>query len=251
MNITIFGRNEITDSVDGTLENRMHTPLYGTFILSWVFFHWQLIYTAFFVDQGFIYSKHHMLRNEYLRVEFFNYRAWLFWVWWVAPFILTWLIIWVFPRFIALPAFRKEEESKNKKKAIALQEAAKIEEAETKLVKRNAQKLEATEETVKKRRDIARIDPTTLWSEEYEKFRKSGLFNAFQGIVDSIYDHRGQVKDNYDGFSEEYGFEIPQGMLVYADTNGLVNLTNAATPRISLTDKGKYFVSRFASDKSN
>lgn len=253
MNINIFGGNEITDSVRGTLEKRMHSPLYGVYILAWVAYHWEVFYAAFFVDQGFVYAKYHQLRNEYLASTFLNYRSLSFYLGWVIPVIVTYLVIWQFPRFIGLPAFRKDEQYKNAKKTIALHEAAKIQVEETKLEEKSTAKLEASVKRVKKKRDLEEVDPTVIWKDEFDRFRGTNIYADFQQVIDSIYDHSGNVKMGYNSYSQSYEFEVPQTILVYSDTNGLVELSYAdnTNGRIKLTDKGKYFVNQFMTEKTS
>jgi len=142
--------NEIIGSVNGALKKRFHTPLYGTFTLAWMVFHWDFLYTAVFVNQDLIYRKTGLLKNEYLHHEFFNYSSFSFYLLWILPFIATWLVIWVLPKYLLLPAFRKDQKYRTDQKLITISEERKIEAEETKLEEASVKRLDVTTEKVKK-----------------------------------------------------------------------------------------------------
>ena len=96
--------NEIVDSVKEASKKRLVTPLYGVFTLSWMVFHWELIYAALFVDQDKIWQATGLLKNQYLHTTFFNIHSWSFYMLWLLPIVLTYLIIWIFPKWISIPA---------------------------------------------------------------------------------------------------------------------------------------------------
>jgi hypothetical protein len=219
--------------------------------LSWLAWHWQALYVAFFVDQSLIFQKYHLLRNEYVVHNFFNPGSLQFYADWILPAIFTALIIWVVPGLIGLRAFIAEEKYKNQKRRIAIKEAASIEQAETNLEQKSVERIQASVKKAKEEQRLVSVDPTAAWRDDYEAFKKSAIRNQFQWIIDSVYDHNGITKDDFNSYGNEYGFEVPQRMIVYSDTNGLINLVTAPStiPKISLTEKGKFFVKSFIADK--
>jgi hypothetical protein len=250
MNITIFKGSELADSVSSNLQERMATPIYGVFAISWAIFHWEFIYTAIFVNQQTIFQKTHMLKNDYLTVTFFDFSSYHFYVLLVLPFLITWLIIWHGPRYIGLPAFRKAEEYKNAKTKISIEEEKKIQQAETRLQEKKTETLAATEERVKKERNLKSIDPAVLWEEEYKKFKRLKLYKQFSFVIDAVYLHAGKVKDDWDNY--EYQFEIPRDILVYCDANEIIALNNErSTATVKFTEKGRYFVNAYTTDTNS
>jgi hypothetical protein len=72
---------------------------------------------------------------------------------------------------------------------------------------------------------------------------KLDFANKFHEITDSYYKHKGLISDY------NYGdrFEVSKDILVYAHSNELIEI-DITTNRITLTPKGKYFVSKFSSN---
>ena len=65
--------NEIVNSLKDTLNKRINSSVYGTFSLYWLVFHWNFIFTIFFVSEDKIWESTHLLKNDYLLKVFFNY----------------------------------------------------------------------------------------------------------------------------------------------------------------------------------
>ena len=118
--------NEIYSSWKDTMKKRASSSLYGTFVLYWLIFHWNFVYTLFFVSEDIIWNSMNLFKNDYLVKIFFNYTEVSFYLFWVLPIIFTWLTIWIFPEYIVIPAFKKEEENETRKSIIKLEEQKKI-----------------------------------------------------------------------------------------------------------------------------
>lgn len=247
MNIGLFKNNEIGGSVDGAAQAKMHSPLFGVFILSWAAVHWQSIYVAFFVSEDLIFKKYGVLRNEYITERFLNFHHLSFYIGWIAPIVITVLVIWVVPDRIGIHAFKADEKYKTKKKRFVIQEAARLEVERKKLEKASTSRLKATTERAKSRKKLAKVDPAAAWDEEFKLFQKSPLYGSFQEVINSVYKFGGRIRPSY---ATDQWQGIPQDMLVFADTSGLVHIDTAgASRKIALTDKGKHFVSLYSSSK--
>jgi len=181
-------------------------------------------------------TKTGLLKSDYLAQTFFNFSDPLFYVLWALPFLITYLVIWQFPKWLSVPAFKKEVEYETEKRRIEIIEQRKLEEE-------NIRKLDVVAEKTKKEKKISQIDPKIVWNEEFKQFKNSRIYRKFNLLVDSIYKHSGNVveKDVYDNVS----FEIPKDILVYSHTNDLINLDKIKN-KIELTEKGKFFVKLFS-----
>ncbi len=244
--------NEILASIKDATKRRMITPVYGVFTLSWLALHWQIIYAAFFVSEDKIWQSTHMLRNEYIHSLLINFSDPWFYVSWILPFILTWLIIWEFPKYIGIPAFKKDQEDLSKKARIQLEEQTKLESETLAKLRATSERKKEEKEIIKTEKEIERIDPRAEWKQEYDRFSKTTLFNMLSFIVAAIYDYQGRVRV-YDQFGDKIEFQIPQNILVYADTNGLIQFKSnlvSNTETIELTEKGRFFVKEYSSGKS-
>lgn len=228
--------NEVLSSLNNSLKNRLVSPLYGTFIIAWILFHWKLVYTALFVSEDKIWEATRLLKSDYLQREFFDYGTSEFWIHYALTLFVTWLVIWILPYWLTIPAFRKEAEYKTAKRKIEIIEQRKLEEE-------NVKKLNIVSQKVEKKRTIEKLDPTALWEEEYNKFNETSLHSKFIFIVDSIYKHGGQLSV-IDSFTGQQIFKVPQEVLVYSHTNDLITL-DKLKERMELTDKGKFFVKSY------
>lgn len=227
--------NEIVDSFKKNLRESITSPIYGIFIISWLIVHWKFIFTMFFVSGDKILEKTSLLKHEYLEQNFFDISTLEFWILNIIPFIVTWLSIWILPKIIAIPAFKKNEEQATIKKIIRLVEQRKLEEAKVR-------KLDVITEKIKKEKEITTIDPSLNWQNEYINFQKTPNYSRFKFIVDSIYKHNGLIR------RDSQGFEIPNSILIYAHTSDLITL-DQEKKNVELTEKGKFFVKQFSSDR--
>lgn len=238
--------NEIVDSISESFREKVNTPIYGVFTIWWAVFHWKLLITIFLVSEDRIWKSEHLLKGDFLSKAFFNIQDWYFWFSLVMPFVLTYLVIWKFPDWFLIPAFKKDEEDKTKKRKIRIDEQKKLSEAEKELEEAKTEKLVVVEEKVKKEKAIKNIDPTVSWNEEYELFRKSVYYNDFNFLVESVYQHNGNVNWVDRSYIDH---SIPKGVLAYSHTNGLIEFSKG-NKDINLTDKGKFFVKMFSLDNN-
>jgi len=238
-------KNELTDSVKENLKSKLATPIYGVFVVSWCVFHWQLIYTAIFVDQDRIWEFTGLLKNDYLVYKFFNFQDPVFYILWVLPFLFTILFIWFFPDWFGLRAFEKDADYKTAKRLIQIRAERNIEKAKVETLEVVTKRTQKEKEVKETEKEINRIDPPTGWDEEYINFKTSPLYYKFKFILTSLYENSGKIK-----VFNDYGtkvFEIPTNLLVYTDTNDLITLIDSKS-RIEPTEKGKYFIKKFSLD---
>ncbi len=241
-------KNEVTDSLLDGFRKRLTTPLYGTFLISWIIFHWEFLYTAFFVSEENILLATKMLKNDYLNHKFFNFFDWYFYASWILPFIVTWLIIWILPRKILLPAFEKEEEYRVEKIKSRIRFERQIVSEETSLAKETTKKFEAEKEKADQKKIVEKTDPTNFWEKEYLEFKNTKYFVEFDKVVQSVYKKGGRTEWDW-GSTKAYA--MSESFLAYLHTHELVTLEDGdqGEPLIALTDKGKYYVRKYSDDK--
>lgn len=240
----MMGVNEITSSIRNVLAKRISSPLYGTFFISYIIINWNFFYTAFFISEEKIWEAAGELKNVYLIKEFFNYSDWHFWLMHISPFLITYLIIWKLPKWISIPAIKKDEEYKTEAKKIQIAERKKLEIDLQDLEKENVKRLDIEKVKVEKEKNIEKIDPSTMWDKDFEEMKKMSNYGDFRYIIDSIYEHYGRIREQ---ISHNEIFEIPITTLAYADANSLIKI-DTEKQRIELTDKGKFFSKRFLND---
>ena len=232
-------------SLGESIKKRAASAFLGTYTVFWGLFHWQGIYTTLFVDEKAIIDKFGLLKNEYVDKYFFGYEGWndwLFYLGFLLPLLLTFCFIWFLPKYVLIPAFKKEREYKFNKQKIIIDHEIQIEKHRASLASASEKTLAAEEKVIQKEKAIVELDPTKAWEVEYERFNKSGLINILSQLVDSIYKHSGHIKRYYDEQRETWvSFGVDSDSIALAHSNGLVNISEDGQ-RISLTEKGRYFV---------
>jgi len=241
-------KNEIVDSTEDVLHKRASTPVYGTLLISWAVFHWEFLYTAAFDSQEYIYNQTGLLKNDYLIKTFFDVGHLYFYVSWVMPFLITWLVIWKLPDLVLLPAFEKEEENRVKKINTRLRLEKQVVTEETKLVEQTTKKLEAEEKKATRQKKVEQVSPQVLWEKEYKEFQATQHYSTFRWLTEAVYQHGGLTEWYPPHSSSKFG--ISQSLLAYAHSHELIELgkdeNNYQT--ISFTEKGKFFVGKISQE---
>jgi hypothetical protein len=244
----IVDNNEVGASFKEALRRRLITPVYGYFTLTWILLHWEAIYITLFVNEERFIRKTGLLKNEFLRENFFDLKDPSFWFTsFVLPSIITALTIWVLPKYITIPAFRKEEQDKTEKRKIVIAEQKKFEEDKVKILEVVETRKKKEKEVKEQEKKIKEIDPTSEWQEEFEEFRITSFYDKYKFIIDSVYKNNGKIRVT--NLYNDPIFEIPESILVYSHTNNLITL-DKTKETIELTEKGKYFVKQFSLENS-
>ncbi|MFC1802236.1 hypothetical protein ACFLY7_02230 [Patescibacteria group bacterium] len=236
-------KNEVAESLNGVLKKHIFNPVYLTFVLSWLFFHWRVWVILFFVDEEKIFKKFGYLKDEYLRKIIFD-SSWQEQVSsFLLPFLMTYLIVWLFPKLVLLSAFEEDETHRAKKFIIRIKKDKKIEEEKKELEKEKLEKTEIIIEKKKKEKEVKDQNPEILWKKEYQHFKKTNFFKKFKYIIDSIYKHKGHTR--VWNLNNQISFEIPGNLLSYCHVNKIINFTNEEKEKIDLTEKGEFFVNKY------
>ena len=111
---------EWLDSITEVVRNRATNSLYGTFVISWAVFHWKFIISLLFLSEEKIWDVTGLLKTDYLSKLLFNSSDWYFYVSWIAPFLLTWIIIWKLPQWILVKAYKETEKYETEKQLIKI-----------------------------------------------------------------------------------------------------------------------------------
>jgi len=237
-------KNEVVQSTGEALEERITSPFYGYFLLSWVLYNWYFLYVALFVDQELIFQQTSLLRNEYLLSFFANFSLFKILIqFFFAPLLLTILFFWFFP-FVTRPFFRKNLRNKKVLKLIELEENQEEVKKEIELVQSQTELLKEEAEKAKEVKKASKEDPTIVWEIEFEEFKKNKyLYEKFSQIVEAVYIHNGETTVPHQYFPEQNSFQVEKDILAFVDSNELVKLIKG---NISLTNKGKYFVKKYS-----
>lgn len=241
--------NEVTDSFSNLVKKRLTTPIYGTFLMFWVVFHWKFLVAIFFADEEMLWKSQHILKNEYLEKLFFNYRDPCSYVLWILPFVLTFFAIWKFPKWFLLPAFKKEEEYKVEKKKIRLQEENKIIREQRLLEEEDTKKLETSIIRERKEKEVEKENPKILWEKQYQKLKETKHFrDDFWIIKELMFKNNGSIDQLATIINSEEAIDIVKDYIyVLSSKDIFLNDSN----NLFLTDKGKYIMSRYIEDIQN
>ncbi len=237
---------DFIDSIFNHFSERLKTQVYGILAFWWVVLHGEFFFTLLFVDEDKIYDKHGLLKNEYLAKYYLNFDDPNFWgrqlLLFALAAALTYLMIWILPKYVLARAFRKEKEHEAEKRRIKIDLEKQDQVLQAQLAEASTKKLEAAEQKVKTERKVSQTDPAIVWSDEFERLKPLGVYTYFDQLIKSLYEYGGRVA------TPNGGFRLDRDLLAYADANELIEY-NRTAGRISLTDKGKYFVKRYQNEQ--
>lgn len=242
LDLVIGEKHEVTQSIHEALNDRVTSPFYGYFTISWILVNWDYIYAALFVGGEEILQSKGLLKNEYLLQQVLPTQYASFLYWWhflLLPLLITIVALWLMPH-VTRVFFRRNIRNKVKNEQIRAEELAAEIKAETRV-------LEAEVEQAKVEKEAEEISPELNWKRQYEEFKHHRLYKKFDEIIESIYTFSGQISVNdFDGSTQSWiTFELSKDILVYSDVNNLVTKSGNI---IELTEKGKQFVKWFSND---
>jgi len=244
----ISENNELFASAQMTIEDRLASPFYGYFLVSWLTLNWQTVYATLFVDQETLFEKTGLLKPDYVELFLWPVYTWSFYLHYLlAPLALTILFVWYLP-YITRIFFRKNIRNRVALKVIELQELSQEKKEEKKLTQEDTALMKTEIERAKVEKKAAQENPEVLWEREYYQFRVLPLFKKFTHIVASIYEYSGRITVVSE-YNDRIIFQIPKDVLAHAHTNDLV-IFEKGKEKIDLTDKGKFFVRKFTADTS-
>ncbi len=227
------------------LEGRARTRLYGTFLFWMLVVHAQIILTWIFVSQDLIYKATGLLKNEYIGYTYFRVGDGDFWrteaLRILIAVALTWLMIWVLPKTLLAKAYDRELTDDYRRKEKKIGKDMELERTKQRLSDVKIQTVEKEEEVIEKQEDLEQKE-FREWDKEYKAVSPALLKSVLEDIADSIYQHSGHIK-NYVGPGGRWiDPQIETDSVAMAHSMELVDLSNENV--ISLTTKGKYFLSR-------
>jgi uncharacterized membrane protein len=135
------------------------------------------------------------LKNEYISKYFFGYhgRLDLPYIWkFIAPAILTYIFIWLLPKYVLIYAYKQEQYHKTAKREVSIREEKKVEDLEKGLAVKQTENIDAQIAVVEKKKEAEKIDPQILWSKGFDEFKKDPAFESFKSIIESVYERRGR-----------------------------------------------------------
>lgn len=237
-----FGENnEILESAQSAMQDRIASPFYGYFAISFFLTNWKLFYAAFFLDQEIIFSKTAKLRSEYL-YSLFPHGWTLVFDFFLYPFLITVLCFWIFP-YATRVFYRKNIKNKIILRTIELQEMQKVTREEKVLVQQERQLIKEEVEKAKEEQKAIMETPEVVWDKEYQDTIKNLHRNNFKSVLNTIYESGGQVVG-------QFGIRnIPAEIVTYFHLNGIISFSDTNKAIIDLTEKGRYFAKKYLNSK--
>ena len=237
--------NEIGQSIAEALRKRAVSSALGTYLFFWCVFHWEGIYTTIFTDQQIILEKFDLLKNEYVREYFFSWAGLPTFVSFVLPILLTFVFIWLLPKYVLKHAYRQEQRHKVDRRRIRYEEEELLEMARKDLAVSQKKAVEAEIDASDKLKEASRSNPEIQWQRDFAEFINIGNgIPTLNALKITIYKDNGHLTDYLSigndwlavsGMNSEY--------LALADTNDLIKIFKE-DQTIELSKKGKYFISK-------
>ena len=169
--------NTIKD-IRENFDNRVKSPFVWSFIISWTIRNWNIIYSAFFIDQNLIKEKYNLLRIEYLK--YLIQDQWrLYNV--IYPLLSVIFIFYVMP-YIEEIINKKSKKNNETLETINREYLFKLESANQELLKEQEKTLTQKENLIKRQKTLTEADKalkaqyiTQILSTQSNKYDKNHL----------------------------------------------------------------------------
>ena len=231
------------------------TKIYTTFLGWLLILHIDLIFLAIFTDQSVLFEKTNQLKGEYIVSYLTQLGIWSVVIELsriVLAVLISYLMIWIIPKLINEKSYKQELAIEYKLREMKVIQEEKLNSRESKAVEEQLQNIESEKEVVIERAKLDKNPIYIEWDSEFDEFMK--LRNGKQALAqisNTIYSESGNLYNFRDGnnmYVEASG--VISDDLALADTNGLVNISSKGD-KLSLTDKGKYFIKKLNEHKSD
>ena len=180
-----------------------------------------------------------MLKNEYLYTYFFGFHPCdsIYWARFILPFVLTFLYILFFARFILNPAYKQEIKYKTDRKIEKAKSDTRYQKERNKLDKTLIEKEQNKAALQEAQRRQIEADPKAQWDNDYyELSSKQDIDHIIKDFKSLIYEHGRVILD-------EYGrLVIDVQSLTSCEAYGLFTRNSKNHNYIDVTDKGWYFI---------
>ena len=241
--------NDFFKSIKAILYDRITSPLYGTFIVSWLLWNWKIPYVTLFVSENSL----NINKIDYIINNNKNH-----WLLIGLPLISTFVIITIIP-LISNGAFwltyeydvwrNNKRNSIDRKLLLTLEQSIQLrteiqtqEEKFDKLLKNKNDEIQL----LKQQLEIVKIDNNPIISDVENNYDKDEL-NDFLNNTKLLKYADNIFHNSNSGYAMSSG--IPSEVLNYFVSNNLIKNTGPGT--FSTTDKGKYFIKEYFKIKNN
>jgi len=225
---------ELLESISQWLKERTTSPLYGTYIFSFIIWNWEFFYVLFLQDQASLpLPKIEYIEQKFLSDGWFVHFSFFL----IPPVIITYIIIRWLP-FLSNWAHRVYLHFYFERKNLYEETNLHNEEGR----KRTLQQLAETKEqqAISKMKIRKNITNEERWEEEYNEFAKGNIFGRFSQIIDAVYEKSGYLYVDNEGKKP-----VDSDILAGSDTRGLISFTDSGRNQIDLTEKGKFFTKKY------
>ncbi len=226
--------NEIQKSAAKSLFEKINSPFWGAFVLSWLVWNWQIWYITIFINDNLLFEKEGVLKIELLN-HLFSGEFWWAWMM-VFPFLSALFLSLIFPRLTNW--IYKKDLDFQKEKIRARQKMEKeLTENEVKIIEKKEQVLEKKEKIEKTEKE--------KWNEEYEELKRSHYFQKLNAVIQAMYSRDGKFS-YWDDEAGEERIDVNSLEIAYFVSSEIIQKIEKET--FDFTEKGKYFVKKFTSE---
>ncbi len=234
--------DKIFTEIFTTFKEKISSPFFRYFTISWVLWNYKFVYFIAFLDEKVYFDAHKITKFDYLmNCDFF------YWTWYqslgfflILPISSALFFIFIFPKYNNkilekyIEYTEKDEETKmirrkNIKKRdleitkITLEEK----ETETKIIKEKVQ-----QNKEKKTLEVTKFDE---WKKEYEEFKRSLAYIQFWNVIEIINFH------DWYFVSSSVPYRIQNNIISYLLANKIIVKKEGRAHIHLFTEKGEYF----------
>jgi hypothetical protein len=228
--------DEAKKSLEKNLNDKFVSPFWGAFIASWCVWNWKAWYATFFIDSNILMQSKNILKIDYILSFYPSNHCYLFFYSLIPPLIASYFIVFWLPK-ITKYYYERALDFEYENKIIK-------EQKEKKFLIAKGEKLESEKRVLKEEKEIKEIKSEKSqedeWNKEYDEFKKTKYYQAFNEIKECIYEH--------DGWTEWNNKKLSADIKAFFDSNKIIEKEETNNRRIALTEKGKYFMRKYTKE---
>lgn len=242
--------SELKKSISSVLYERMDSPLYGSFLISWSIWNWKVFYVTFFISEGTLDVN--KLEYVYQLLSNYNFSIWL-------PIISTITLVCLMP-FVSNIAFlisltyddrrRNMKNRIEKNQLLTIEQSTKVREEIEQQKNRFTELFEAKESEIaslkaiiadlRKTKESAKNTGADklinsnedLYEKDYQKLARNNIFK------ENILTIARYIQSGYSPIKKDVNSQAVSLLIGYS-------AIEKAGGGYDFTDKGKYFLRRF------
>jgi len=230
------------------IKEKISSPFFRYFSISWILWNWKFIYFLFFVDEKLFFEEFKILKFTYLIENSFYEGFWWWWFFLLFPILSALFFIFIFPWFNKFfleshiwTIWKESDIKMDHRRKIKKND---LEIAEVKLEEKKIEEKILKEENKIKKEKQSSLTEEEKWDKDFNDFIKNSASTSFPTVMRIIYENN--------GFNFGNSLRLKWNIIAIFDSYWLIlseekrkDVIWSSELSFRITDKWKYFWKKY------